>query len=53
MVNITSNSRDLPDAARNSMEPSVTLSVVGESSACQLQLTLKERVHKLPEVTRN
>lgn len=41
--------RDLPDAARNSMEPSVTLSVVGESSACQLQLTLKERVLKLPE----
>lgn len=41
--------RDFPDKVRSCMEPAVKLSALGESGACQMRLTLKETVVKLPE----
>ena len=41
--------RDLPEKVRSCVEPAVKLSL-GEPGACQMRLTLRETVIKLPEV---
>ncbi|XP_068678969.1 rasGAP-activating-like protein 1 isoform X1 [Montipora foliosa] len=41
--------RNLPDDACSNVEPSVTLSVLGENGSCQTVLTLREILLKLPE----